>query len=226
MSNLFNLIKNDKSIIDIYDEIHKKEDLEKRRAYHDYNHVINVANLVKELLEALKYDEDLIDEAQVAAILHDTGCLQGKENHPIRSYEYAKNYFENNNIQLKYKDMVLEAIRNHSNGFDTDNVMTLTLILADKLDVKKTRISPEGCKVLGNRQYQFINDINVEIDDKKLKIYFDCDKNINLKELEEYYFTIKIFKAIKSFSKRMNLNPEVIINQENWKSFYDLKTED
>ncbi len=222
MNHFYEMIKNDKTIIDIYDKIHKYEDEEKGRAYHDYNHVTNVAELVKELLEALEYDKEFIDEAQVAAILHDTGCTEGKEGHPLRSYEYAKEYLEKNNIKLVNKNMVLEAIKNHSNGLDTDNIITLTLILADKLDIKKTRITLEGCKVVGNRQYQYIEDINIKINKDKLNIYFVCDEQVNLEEMEEYYFTTKVFKAIRSFSKKMNLIPEVFINNEKWKAFYGI----
>lgn len=222
MNNFYELVKSDSDIIKIYQKINEYENKEKQRAYHDYNHVINVSEIVRELLEALNYDKDFIDEAQVAAVLHDTGCTEGKENHEIRSYEFAKHYLEKNNIQLKNRDMVLEAIKNHRNGFDTDNIITLTLILADKLDIKKTRVTREGCNVIGNRQYQYINDINLKIDKNNLKVYFDCDEQINLKEVEEYYFTSKVFKAIRSFSDKMELRPDVFINNKKWMAFYEI----
>ena len=222
MNNFYELVKSDNDIIKIYNKINEYENKEKQRAYHDYNHVLNVSKTVKELLESLKYDKDFIDEAQVAAVLHDTGCTEGKENHEIRSYEFAKHYLEKKNIQLKNRDMVLEAIKNHRNGFDTDNIITLTLILADKLDIKKTRVTREGCNVIGNRQYQYINDINLKIDKNNLKVYFDCDEQINLEEVEEYYFTSKVFKAIRSFSDKMELRPDVFINNKKWMAFYEI----
>ena len=222
MSNFYDIVSNDKDILDIYNRINKYEIKEGQRAYHNFNHVINVSKTVKQILEALNYEEDFIDEAQVAAILHDTGCLEGKEDHEIRSFEYAKKYLEDKNIKLKNKEMILEAIKDHRNGFDTDNIITLALIFADKLDIKKTRITPEGCKIIGNRQFQYINDINVKIDDKSLNVYFTCDNQIDLTELEEYYFTSKVFKAIKSFSKEMNLKPDVFINNEKWTAFYKI----
>lgn len=222
MNNFYELVKSDNDIIKIYNKINEYENKEKQRAYHDYNHVLNVSKTVKELLESLKYDKDFIDEAQVAAMLHDTGCTEGKEDHEIRSYEFAKDYLKKNNIQLKNKDMVLEAIKNHRNGFDTDNIITLTLILADKLDIKKTRVTREGCNVIGNRQYQYVNDINLKVDQNNLKVYFDCDEQMNLKEVEEYYFTSKVFKAIRSFSDKMKLKPDVFINNEKWMAFYEI----
>ena len=62
-------------------------------------------------------------------------------------------------------DLVLEAIRIHSDGFDTDNMIALALILADKLDVKKTRISDAGLQVIGNRQYAHMEDIYLKIEE-------------------------------------------------------------
>lgn len=220
MSNFYDIVSNDKDILDIYNRINKYEIEEGQRAYHNFNHVINVSKTVKQILEALNYEEDFIDEAQVAAVLHDTGCVKGKAEHEIRGFEYAREYLKRKNMKLKNTEMILEAIKNHRNGFDTDNIVTLALIFGDKLDIKKTRITPEGCKVIGNRQFQYINDINLKIDDESLNVYFICDNQIDLEELEEYYFTSKVFKAIESFSDRMKLKPDVFINNEKWTAFY------
>lgn len=216
----FEKIKNDEEIIEIYQRIKELEEKNKGLAYHDYHHVMNVTNAVEQILKKLNYEEEFIEEAKIAAIMHDTGCTLGKENHPLRSYEYAKDYFKRKEIKLKYEELVLEAILNHSNKFETDNKMTLALILADKIDIKRNRITEEGCKVEGNRQYQYIQDITIEIRNHCLEINFVCDEKIDLDELEAYYFTIKVFKAIQSFSNKMNLEPKVLINGAKWNSFY------
>lgn len=129
MNNFYELVKSDNDIIKIYNKINEYEDKEKQRAYHDYNHVLNVSKTVKELLESLKYDKDFIDEAQVAAMLHDTGCTEGKEDHEIRSYEFAKDYLKKNNIQLKNKDMVLE-------DYFTSKVFKAIRSFSDKMKLK------------------------------------------------------------------------------------------
>ena len=220
LTNYLNRIKNDKTIIAIYEKIHEYEDAEGGYAYHDYNHVNNVANYCEKILKSLKYDDDFICEAKIAALLHDTGCTKGKENHAQRSYEFAKKYIEENNIPLKNKDLVLDAIKNHSDGFTTDNIMQLVIILADKIDIKGSRISEAGKQLKGNRQYQYINDIQFEIINNNFYINFICDENIDLEELNNYYFTKKVFKAIKSFSDKLNLSPKVSINNKRWKEFY------
>lgn len=218
----FNKITNDKTIINIYNKISKFEDLDKGWAHHNLDHVQNVARLVESLLRQLDYEESFIEEAKIAAILHDTGAIEGKKNHALRSYNFAKKYITENNIILKNKDLVLDAIKIHSDGFDSDNIIALTLILSDKLDIKHTRVAKEGYNIKGMKELQYIKDISVVIHNKNLKIQFICDDNINKSELEEFYFIIKVFKSIISFSRKMNLNPQVLFNNNEWNLFNDM----
>ena len=215
----FNKIANDKTIINIYNKISEFEDLDKGWAHHDLDHVKNVAKLVESLLRQLEYEESFIEEAKIAAILHDIGAIEGKKNHALRSYNFAKKYITENNIILKNKDLVLDAIKIHSDGFDSDNIIALTLILSDKLDIKHTRVAKEGYNIKGMKELQYIQDIYVVIKNKNLKIQFICDDKINKNELEEFYFIIKVFKSIISFSRKMNLNPQVLLNNNEWNLF-------
>lgn len=219
----FNKIKNDEEIIQIYNKISELEDKNKGWAHHNLDHVNNVVELVEKLLKELKYNQNFIEEAKIAAILHDVGCIEGKEGHALRSYEYAKKYLKENNIKLESEKLVLDAIKNHSNGFDTDNVIALALILSDKLDIKKTRVAKEGYNIKGMRQLQFIDDILIKINKNILEINFICDEQIDKMELEEFYFTKKVFKAIKSFSDKMQLAPNVLFNYNKWESFFEIK---
>lgn len=63
--------------------------------------------------------------------------------------------------------------------------------------------------VIGNRQYAHIEDILIEIENNCLIINFITDNHIDLKEVNEYYFTKKVFKAIESFSNKMNLKHKI-----------------
>lgn len=219
MKDIYEKIKNDSFILDIYDKIHEYEDKGKEKgwAYHDYNHVLNVSALVEKLLLMLNYNDDLIYSAKIASILHDIGALQGKEDHALRSYEFAKKYFKDNNINFENINQVLEAIKIHSDGFDTDNIIALALILSDKLDVKYTRVAEEGKKIVGNRQFLNILDIEISFNDEMFIFNFKTNSKINKKELDEYYFTKKIFKAIDSFCNKVNKKYIIKMNYNEWK---------
>ncbi len=216
IEKIYNKILNDNSIKSLYKEIEMFEDKEKGWAYHNYEHVLNVANIVEKTLLSIGCNQEFILKAKIACLLHDVGALQGKDNHAYRSYEYAKKYFKDNNIVFDGIEDVLEAIKIHSNGFDTNNLIALALIFADKLDIKKSRIAEEGKKVVGNRQYAHINDIFINIDNKCLIVNFITDGNMDMKEVNEYYFTKKVFNAIKSFSSKVGLTYKVLLDDNIW----------
>lgn len=219
----FNFIKNDKRIHKLYNDIQEYEDREKGWGYHNFDHVSNVVRWVEQLLREFKYDDDFIEEAMIAGILHDTGCIEGKKDHQFRSYEFAKNYLQENNIKLKNEQMVLDAIKLHSDGFDTDNIMALVLILSDKLDIKFNRVTIEGAKVEGMRQMRFIKEAEIKIFDNTLKINYICADGIDLAELERYYFIPKVFKSIKTFGEKFNLTIELTMNNKLWDAYYLIK---
>lgn len=216
----FNFIKNDKRIQNLYHEIQEYEDREKGWGYHNFDHVNNVVRWVEQILRELGYDDEFIEEAMIAGILHDTGCIIGKKDHQFRSYEFAKNYFKKNNIKLKNEEMVLEAIKLHSDGFDTDNIMALVLIFSDKLDIKYNRVTIEGAKIEGMRQMRFIKEAEIKIDNNTLKINYVYEPGMDLVELERYYFIPKVFKAIKTFGEKLNLSVALTLNSKPWKAYY------
>lgn len=221
--DVYDMIKNDNEIIEIYNTIYENTNTDDEWAHHDLQHVNNVTNLVESLLSQLGYDNEFISEAKIAALLHDVGALQGKKEHNIRSYNFAKDYFKRKNIKLKNEELVLEAIKIHSAGFDTDNIIALALILSDKLDIKYTRMAPGGYKVIGMRQIQYIKDVQIKLSNNNLFVNIICDENIDKEELEEYYFIIKVFKAIIAFSKKINLEPIVKFNNNDWLAFKEVK---
>ena len=181
---------------------------------YDYIHVTNVSNTIERILSRLGYPADLIEEAKIAAILHEVGNTQGKDNHEIISYEFARDYIDRKNIKLKYKDEVLEAIRVHRNGFDTDNIIALVLIFADKLDVTKDRVADYGHQVIGMRQLTYINNVSIKIDHNHLNVCFDADSQINVNELKKFCFMYKVVKSVFSFANKVDLIPEVSINNQ------------
>lgn len=213
---VYNYLKSDYEILKIYNDIENKEIEDRGGAFHNYEHIKNVSKLAEKILIDLNLDETTIYNCKIACLLHDVGALQGKENHTERSYEYAKKLFKDKNWVFKDFENVLDAIRNHSSGFESDKIITLAVILADKLDIKKTRITEEGKKIKGNRQYAHIEDIDINIKNNILTIDFITDNNINIEEINEYYFTVKLFKAIEAFSKKLQLKYNILMNGKTW----------
>ena len=216
---MFEKMLNDEYIIKMYDEVTKVCEINEWVAHHNLIHVKNVIFTVETVLKKLGYDDEFIEEAKIAALLHDIGCVEGKTDHANVSYKIAKKYFEENNIKLKYHDLVLDAIKDHRNGFDSENMMTLSIIFADKLDIKYDRLAKPGHEEEGVRQLKHIRDIKLDISEKYLAVNFITDEFVNQEELEGYYFLPKVFKSIRSFAKKINLEPIINLNNKVWNKF-------
>ena len=210
------LVSND-DIIKIYKKIENREIEDGGWAFHNYEHVKNVTKIAEKILTKLNVAEETIYKCKIACLLHDIGCIKGKEGHAQRSFEYTKELFKEKKWIFDGSDDVLDAIKNHGSGFETNNIICLSIIIADKLDIKKTRITDEGKKIKGNRQYGHIDDIIINIENNTLTINFITDGNIDMKEVSEYYFTAKVFKAIEAFSNKLNLKYNILMDNKIWK---------
>lgn len=213
---MYDKIANDPYIKKLYHDIEIYEDLTGGEGYHNYNHVTNVAKTIETILTKLGYDNNIIESAKIAAILHDLGCIEGKEGHPYRSSLISKEYFSSNNIILENEDEILNAIINHSNGFDSESIITSALIFADKIDIKFNRLAKAGYNNIGARQMQYVKDVTIDIVDKHLIVNFITDSKINMEEYCSWYFLPKVFKAIKGFSNKINMDYIININCELW----------
>ena len=52
---------------------------------------------------------------------------------------------------------------------------------------------------------------------RNLKIDFITDGKVNLNEINEYYFTKKIFKGVESFSNKLDLKYILLMDNKEWK---------
>ncbi len=212
----YSQIAKDNFIQDIYKKISYLEDNQIFYCNHSQFHINNVVKTVNDTSTCLGYSQEIIEDAKIAAVLHDIGCIKGKDNHAERSYEMAKKYLKSNNIKLNNQKMVLDAIKNHSDGFETDNIITLAIIFADKIDLTKNRLNKIGLTMSGVRQMEHIKDVKVRTTGDCLSIQFVVDKKFNKEEFETFYFIPKVFKAVSSFAKKVNLKPVMLLGENEW----------
>lgn len=128
----------------------------------------------------------------------------------------AKRYLKTNKIKLNNHKLVLDAIKNHSDGFETDNIITLAIIFADKIDLTKNRLNKLGYTMPGVRQMGHINEVRVSMSDGHLSVQFVVDNEFNKAEFETFYFIPKLFRAISSFAKKVDLKPIVLLGDTEW----------
>lgn len=132
------------TINDMYEKFHP-------RIYthcHGRYHAMFVVDTVEYILKSLSYDPRTIELGKVAALLHDIGMIVGRREHGHKSAALSAVIFDGSEhlllheIPLHEKEMVFQAIQDHSSDKDKSSAIGAALFIADKLDFSKKRVLP------------------------------------------------------------------------------------
>ena len=142
MDNItFDIIKNDekvKSYIKAGDEALKVLGFTE----HSFPHVYRTAKKAASILSDLKYDKRNIELAEIAGLLHDIGNMVNRSYHALTGAVIAESVLSKYNMPYPEIASVVTAIGNHDEEFGRPvNIIAAALILADKSDVRRSRVS-------------------------------------------------------------------------------------
>ena len=108
---------------------------------HSFFHVTKVAETAEKILSTLGYDEHTVELAKIAAHLHDIGNLVNRVDHSQSGAVMAFRILDNLGMPAEDISTVVTAIGNHDEGVGVPvNAVSAALILADKSDVRRTRV--------------------------------------------------------------------------------------
>lgn len=189
---------------------------------HGLAHYKRVSLYVKQILEQLNTDDRTIELGMTAALLHDIGLSKGdKINHAVESSRIFQNFIDLKDISEKEKEVLRQAIYDHSNGNDIQSLIGLSLVLADKLDVTYHRTINSSIQDKLNKEIQKIKRVNIDITDKELILTYTTDSNFNVSILRDWNKSIIIpDKVAKHLEKKFVF---LVNNKEiNPSSIFDL----
>ncbi len=108
---------------------------------HSFAHVGKVANYAKELLLKLGYDERTAELAAIAAHMHDIGNVVNRVDHAQSSAMMTFRILDKMGMDVEEVATIISAIGNHDESTAVPvNAVAAALILADKTDVRRTRV--------------------------------------------------------------------------------------
>ena len=108
---------------------------------HSFAHVGKVAHTVDYILRTLDYSEHDIELAKIAALMHDIGNLVNREEHSQSGAIMAFRILDHLGMSAADIATVVTAVGNHDEGNGVPvNAISAALILADKSDVRRTRV--------------------------------------------------------------------------------------
>ena len=108
---------------------------------HSFAHVVHVAETAGYILETLGYDEHTVELAKIAGYLHDIGNLVNRVDHSQSGAVMAWSILNDMGCDPEDVAAIVTAIGNHDEGTGVPvNAVAAALILADKADVRRTRV--------------------------------------------------------------------------------------
>jgi metal-dependent HD superfamily phosphatase/phosphodiesterase len=108
---------------------------------HSFAHVGLVANRAEYILSEMGYDSHTIELAKIAAHLHDIGNIVNRREHSQSGAVMAFRILDNLDMSPEDIATIVTAIGNHDEGEgEAVNEVSAALILADKSDVRRTRV--------------------------------------------------------------------------------------
>ncbi|MBE6622962.1 MAG: HD domain-containing protein [Ruminococcaceae bacterium] len=108
---------------------------------HSFAHVTKVSETAAWLLNELGYDEHTVTRTKIAGFLHDIGNLVNRAEHSQSGAVMAFRILDNLGMDSEDIAVIVSAIGNHDEGTGIAvNPETAALILADKSDVRRSRV--------------------------------------------------------------------------------------
>ena len=133
---------------------------------HSFAHVTKVAENVKYILETLGYSQHEVELGMIAAYLHDIGNLVNRSEHSQSGAVMAFRILDRMDLPAEDIATVVTAIGNHDEGTGVPvNSIAAALILADKSDVRRSRVRNQDKKT-----FDIHDRVNYSVEKSVLKI--------------------------------------------------------
>ena len=108
---------------------------------HSFAHVEKCARMAGDLLQQLGYSDRTAELARIAAFMHDMGNVVNRADHALSGAVMAFRILDRMNMDPAELATIITAIGHHDEGTAFPvNAVTAALILADKSDVRRSRV--------------------------------------------------------------------------------------
>ena len=108
---------------------------------HSFAHVIHVAETAGYILKTMGFDDRTVELAKIAGYLHDIGNLVNRKDHSQSGAVMAWSILNDMGCDPGEMATIVTAIGNHDEGTGVPvNAVAAALILADKADVRRSRV--------------------------------------------------------------------------------------
>ena len=143
---------------------------------HSFHHVCKVAKVASDILLTLGYSEREAELARIAGYLHDIGNVINRVDHAQSGAVMAFRILDNMGADPEDIATIITAIGNHdeSTAFPV-NAVAAALILADKTDVRYTRVRNQAFA-----NFDIHDRVNFSVKESEIEIVKDSHLELRL----------------------------------------------
>lgn len=185
---------------------------------HSFAHVGLVANRAEYILSEMGYDSHTIELAKIAAHLHDIGNIVNRREHSQSGAVMAFRILDNLDMSPEDIATIVTAIGNHDEGEgEAVNEVSAALILADKSDVRRTRVRNSDMT-----KFDIHDRVNYSVYESDLKVNKEKREVVLLLKIDTEissvmnYFEIFLGRMLmcKKAALKLGLEFKLIINEQ------------
>ena len=185
---------------------------------HSFAHVGLVASRAEYILKELGYNEKTLELVKIAAHLHDIGNIVNRKEHSQSGAVMAFRILDNLNMDPEDIATIVTAIGNHDEGEgEAVNEVAAALILADKSDVRRTRVrnSDKTSFDIHDKVIYSAYESSIEVDKEKKEIALKLKIDTEISSVMNY-FEIFLGRMLmcKRAAEKLGLKFKLIINEQ------------
>ena len=183
---------------------------------HSYAHVTKAAKTAEMILLTLGYSKREAELAKIAGYMHDIGNIVNRIDHAQSGAVMAFRLLDKLGMEPNEIAMVVSAIGNHDESTAAPvNPIAAALILADKTDVRRTRVrnhNPSSFDIHDRVNYA-VEESNTYFNEDKSAVVLELSIDTTMCPVMDYF---EIFLGRMSLCRRaaefLNIRFELIIN--------------
>ncbi|MBQ8909889.1 MAG: HD domain-containing protein [Oscillospiraceae bacterium] len=183
---------------------------------HSFAHVVYAAEKAGYILTVLGYDDRTVELAKIAGYLHDIGNLVNRKEHSQSGAVMAWSILNDMKCDPGEMATIVTAIGNHDEGSGVPvNAVAAALILADKADVRWTRVRNQDISTfdIHDRVNYSVKKSSLQISEDKTQIILELTIDNQFGSVMDYFeiFMGRMLLCRKA-AERLGLQFKLIIN--------------
>ena len=185
---------------------------------HSFSHVFHVAETAGYILKTMGYDDRTVELAKIAGYLHDIGNLVNRKEHSQSGAIMAWSLLNAMGCDPAELATIVTAIGNHDEGTGVPvNAVAAALILADKADVRWTRVRNQDISTfdIHDRVNYSVKKSAMKINEEKtlVKLKLTVDTKFG-SVMDHFEIFMERMILCRKAAERLGLQFKLIINEQ------------